>query len=249
MPARFNCQAISRMTRILIIGGGIGGLSAALALRRAGLEPQVFEQAPALLEVGAAIAVWPNAMRVLRSLGLGETVTERGGLLKHARWLGQDGRVFNHFPFPDEDVPGVALHRADLQGALLRALPPDSIHLGKTFEGFSQNNEEVRARFADGSEVACDVLVAADGLHSRARRQLLGDGAPVYRGYTVWRGIAELEHDALVPDTATEIYGSGRRFGIGPVGLGRTGWWATANEPEAVESVSEHQNKLLKLFD
>src|SRR5436305_5739297 len=150
--------------RIVIVGGGIGGLSAALALRREGFEPQVFEQAPALLEVGAAIAVWPNAMRVLRSLNLSDAVTARGGLLKHARWLGRDGRVFNHFPFPDEDVPGVALHRADLQGTLLRALPPDSIHLGKTFEGFSQEHDEVRARFADGSEVACDVLVAADGL-------------------------------------------------------------------------------------
>jgi 2-polyprenyl-6-methoxyphenol hydroxylase-like FAD-dependent oxidoreductase len=236
--------------RFVIVGGGIGGLSAALALRREGFEPQVFEQAPALLEVGAAIAVWPNAMRVVRSLNLSDAVTARGGLLKHARWLGRDGRVFNHFPFPDEDVPGVALHRADLQGTLLRALPPDSIHLGKTFEGFSQEHDEVRARFADGSEVACDVLVAADGLHSRARRQLLGDDAPVYRGYTVWRGIAKLEHESLLPDTASEVYGSGKRFGIGPVGLGRTGWWATANEPEgANEPVSEHRNKLLQLFD
>jgi 2-polyprenyl-6-methoxyphenol hydroxylase-like FAD-dependent oxidoreductase len=235
--------------RIVIVGGGIGGLSAALALRREGFEPEVFEQAPTLLEVGAAIAVWPNAMRVLQRLGALASVTARGGLLKHARWLGRDGRVFNHFPFPDEDVPGVALHRADLQGTLLRALPSDSVHLGKTFERFSQERDEVRAHFDGGSEVACDVLVAADGLHSRARAQLVGDGAPVYRGYTVWRGIARLEHAALVPDTATEIYGGGRRFGVGPVGLGRTGWWATANEPEgAAEAPSEHREKLLGLF-
>src|SRR5439155_1725986 len=83
-------------------------------------------------------------------------------------------------------------------GALLRALPPDSIHLGKTFEDFRQERGEVRIRFVDGSEAACDVLVAADGLHSRARAQLLGDGAPVYRGYTVWRGITKLEHAALL---------------------------------------------------
>ena len=235
--------------RIVIVGAGIGGLSAALALRREGFEPHVFEQAPALLEVGAAIAVWPNAMRVLQKLDVGAAVTERGGLLRHARWLDRDGRVFNHFPFPDEDVPGVALHRADLQGVLLRALPPDSIHLGKTFERFSQGQGEARARFAGGAEVACDVLVAADGLHSLARAQLLGDGPPVYRGYAVWRGIARLEHAALPPDTATEVYGSGRRFGVGPVGLGRTGWWATANEPEgAAETPSEHREKLLGLF-
>ncbi|HST53543.1 MAG TPA: FAD-dependent monooxygenase [Pyrinomonadaceae bacterium] len=236
--------------RIVIVGGGIGGLSAALALRREGFEPKVFEQAPALLEAGAAIAVWPNAMRVLRSLGVGDAVAERGGLLKRARWLDRGGGLYNQLSFPDEDVPGVALHRADLQGALLRALPPGSIQLGRTFEGFRQEQDEVCARFADGSEVKCDVLVAADGLHSRARMQLLGDGSPVYRGYAVWRGIAKLEHAALLPDTATEIYGSGRRFGVGPVGLGRTGWWATANEAEgAAEPASEHREKLLRLFD
>jgi len=235
--------------RVVIVGGGIGGLTAALALRREGFGPEVFEQAPALLEVGAAIVVWPNAMRVLRMLGVGESVLERGGLLRHARWLNQDGRIFEHFTLPGEDATGVALHRADLQGALLRALPPDSIHLGKTFEDFRQERGEVRARFADGSEAACDVLVAADGLHSRARAQLLGDGAPVYRGYTVWRGITKLEHAALLPETAMEVYGVGRRFGIGPVGLGRTGWWATANEPEgAAELPGEHRKKLLGLF-
>ena len=236
--------------RIVIVGGGIGGLSAALALRREGFEPHVFEQAPALLEVGAAIAVWPNAMRALQRLGLGDAVRARAGQLKRARWMSRDGKVLNHFQFPETDAAGVALHRADLQGALLRALPPDSIHLGKTFEGFRQERDEVRASFADGGEVACDAFVAADGLHSRARAQLLCDGAPVYRGYTVWRGITRLEHPALSPDTATEVYGNGRRFGIGPVGLGRTGWWATANEPEgAAETPSAHREKLLKLFD
>src|ERR1044072_1313005 len=206
MPALFNCQGISKMKRILIVGGGIGGLSAALALRREGFEPQVFEQAPALLEGGAAIAVWPNAMRVLRRLGLGDALTERGGLLRHARWMGRDGRVFNHFPFPDEDLPGVALHRADLQGALLRALPSDPVHLRKTFERCTEERGGGRARLAGDSEVACDVLVAADGLHSRARAQVVGDGAPVYRGYTVWRGIARLEHATVGPDTGAEVY-------------------------------------------
>lgn len=235
--------------RIVIVGGGIGGLASALALRRAGFEPLVFEQAPALLEVGAAIAVWPNAMRVLRGLDVGDAVLARAGRLKHARWLGRDGKVLNHFPLPETDSPGVALHRADLQGALLRALPPESIRLGKTFVSFRQERDEARALFDDGSEAACDLLVGADGLHSRVRAQLLGDGEAVYRGYTVWRGITRLEHPALLPEMASEIYGSGKRFGIGPVGLGRTGWWATANEPEGVpEKPCERREKLLGLF-
>ena len=235
--------------RVVIVGGGIGGLAAALALRREGFAPEVYERAPALLEVGAAIAVWPNAFRVLERLGLGERVLARAGRIGRARWLGSDGGLYNHFTFPETGAPAVALHRADLQGALLGALPPGSVHLGMTFAGFDQSGGEVRARFEGGAEAACDLLVCADGLHSRARAQLLGEAAPVYRGYEVWRGVARLEHPALDPLTASEFYGEGRRFGVGPVGLGRTGWWATANEPEATpEAAAEHGPKLARLF-
>jgi 2-polyprenyl-6-methoxyphenol hydroxylase-like FAD-dependent oxidoreductase len=236
--------------RVVIIGGGIGGLAAALALRREGFEPAVYERAPALLEVGAAIAVWPNAFRVLERLGLGEPLRARAGLIRSVRWLGREGRRYKHFALPETGAPAVALHRADLQGALLRSLPAESVRLGRTFVGFDEAQEEVRARFDDGTEVGCDVLVGADGLHSRVRAQLLEDGEPVYRGYKVWRGVARLEHAALAAGAASEIYGKGQRFGVGPVGLGRTGWWATANEPEAVtESASEHAPKLSRLFE
>jgi 2-polyprenyl-6-methoxyphenol hydroxylase-like FAD-dependent oxidoreductase len=170
--------------------------------------------------------------------------------MRSVRWLGREGHLYNHFTFPATGAPAVALHRADLQGALVHTLPPESVHLGKTLVGYVEEDELVRARFEDGTEVACDILVGADGLHSRVRAQLLEDGEPVYRGYTVWRGVARLEHEALAAGTASEIYGEGQRFGVGPVGLGRTGWWATANEPLAVaESASEHAPKLLSLFE
>jgi 2-polyprenyl-6-methoxyphenol hydroxylase-like FAD-dependent oxidoreductase len=235
--------------RIVVVGGGIGGLSAALALRREGFEPLVFEQAPALLDLGAAIAVWPNASRVLERLGVGEAVLARAGRIEQARWAERDGRLYKHFSFPDTGAPAIALHRADLQGTLLRALPPESIRLGKTFARFRQEGEAARVSFDDGTEAICDVLIGADGLHSRVRAQLLGDTDPVYRGYTVWRGIAPLEHPALASHTALEVYGAGSRFGVGPLGLGRTGWWATANEPEGTpELPQEHRRKLLRLF-
>jgi 2-polyprenyl-6-methoxyphenol hydroxylase-like FAD-dependent oxidoreductase len=240
------------LMRIAIVGGGIGGLAAALALGREGLRASVFEQAPALLEVGAAIAVWPNAFRVLERLSLGGDVLARSGRIAHARWLGRDGTSLKHFSFPATVAPAVALHRADLQATLRSALPEGSLRLGKTFEDYVEEGEELRLRFADGSEAACDVLVGADGLHSRVRAQLLGegDGEPVYRGYSVWRGVARLAHAALPPETALEVYGAGRRFGVGPVGLGRIGWWATANEPEGTkEPPAEHAAKLGRLFE
>lgn len=234
---------------IAIIGGGIGGLSTALALRQAGFKARIFEQAPALLDVGAAIAVWPNALRVLQQMGVGSEVLKHSGVIRQVSWLNWDGHVLKQLSLPETNAPAVALHRADLQRTLLQAEPEEFVHLGKRFESFRQDGPQIQASFADGTAVLCDVLIGADGLHSLARAQTLDDGPPVYRGYTVWRGLTTSTPRALTPDTAIELYGSGKRFGIGPVGHGRTGWWATANEPAGTaEDTSAHQQKLLSLF-
>ena len=114
------------MVQIAIIGGGIGGLTTAVALQHFGFESQVFEQAPALHDVGAAIAIWPNAMRVLERLGLTDQILEKAGVMNTICWLDQHGWLINRVSIPDS----VALHRADLQMTLVRALPPTSLHLG-----------------------------------------------------------------------------------------------------------------------
>ena len=244
--------------RIAIIGGGIGGLTAALALREFGFEPQVFEQAPELLEVGAAIIIWPNAMRVLHQLGLSETVSHDGGVLEEGRWLNQNGRLLNHFALPKSDLPAIVLHRARLQEELRRALPPDSIHLGHVFESFEQRADVIVARFNGGSSSEFDLLIGADGLHSRVRERLLNDGPPQYRGYVAWRGVVDFIHASLAPATAFEIYGNGQRFGIGPLGAGKVGWWVSANKafPDVTAArapgAANHsttREELLQLFD
>lgn len=216
--------------RIAIIGGGIGGLTAALTLRQFGFEPEVFEQAPELLEVGAAIIMWPNAMRVLHRLGLAEIVYQHGAVVEQARWLNQDGKQLKQVRLPTTDSRAIVLHRADLQHTLLQALPQSSIHLGRVFESCEQLADRVVVRFAGGSSLDCDVLIGADGLHSRARAQLRNDGPPIERGYTSWRGVIPFTPKSLRPATAVEIYGPGQRFGIGPLGSGRVGWWATVNK-------------------
>lgn len=246
--------------RIAIIGGGIGGLATSLTLRQFGFEPEVFEQAPALLEVGAAIAVWPNAMRLLQALGIGETVIQHAGVIEQVRWLTEDGRQFNQVRLPQTGAPAVALPRAELQSALVRALPANSIHLGHVFLGCRPEGDVVSARFANGASLECDLLIGADGLHSPVRSQLLDDGPPLFRGYASWRGIADSTPAGTVPGTAVEIYGRGKRFGIGPVGQGRMGWWATLNEedrlgdpktigPIAGEASRPTRRELLGLFE
>jgi 2-polyprenyl-6-methoxyphenol hydroxylase-like FAD-dependent oxidoreductase len=235
--------------RIAIIGGGIGGLTTALALRQFGFEPEVFEQAPDLREVGAAILMWPNAMRVLHRLGVADMIRERGAVLEKGCWLDRDGRLINQFRMPAAEVPAIALHRADLQNILLNALPSDSIHLGKTLQSYEQLSAGIVAHFSDRSLFESDVLIAADGVHSRARTQLLNDGLPTDRGYVAWRGVASYTPASIPPATAIEIYGPGQRFGIGPMGSGKAGWWASSNESIKGADAGTTRNELLRLFD
>jgi 2-polyprenyl-6-methoxyphenol hydroxylase-like FAD-dependent oxidoreductase len=225
------------MVQIAIIGGGIGGLTAALALRQAGYEPEIFEQAPALLDVGAAIAIWPNAMRVLNRLGVGEQVREHAGVMEEIRWLDQHGRSINRVRIATDSAPAVALHRADLQHILQHSLPDQSLHLGHTLVDQQQRGDRVIAKFASGDAIEAEFLIGADGIHSRVRAQFIGDGDPIYRGYTVWRGIAPIVPDALPRATAVELHGRGQRFGIGPVGHGRAGWWATVNSDHSTDDL------------
>lgn len=229
------------MVRIAIVGGGIGGLTVALALRQCGFEPEVFEQAPELLDIGAAIAIWPNAMRVLTRLNLADTILEQAGVMDEIRWLDQYGRPINRVSIKDYQFPAVALHRADLQHTLLTALPQSSIHLGYALIEHEQRGEKMIATFANGESIESDFLIGADGIHSDVRLQFLNDGEPIFRGYTVWRGISPTIPSALPSTAAVELHGRGKRFGLGPVGKGRLGWWATANTP--------NNEDLLRLFD
>lgn len=262
------------MVQIAIIGGGIGGLTAALALKYFGFEPEVFEQASALLDVGAAIAIWPNAMRVLARLELAEKIRETAGVMEEIRWLDQNGRLINRVSISgagaDEKSPALALHRADLQSTLVQSLPQTLIHLGNTLVDQAQHDDKMVATFANGNSIEADFLIGADGIHSRVRSQFLDENPPAYRGYAVWRGISPVIPSALPAAAAIEIQGKGKRFGIGPVGLGRVGWWAAANaantspraeernadrktwkQGESIASNRPHdtQRELLRLFE
>ena len=216
--------------RIAIIGGGIGGLTTALALRQFGFNPQIFEQAPQILEVGAAILVWPNAMRVLHRLGLADAICAQGGSLEKSSWLTADGKTLNNFVFPKTEVAAIALHRAKLQQTLVCALPPESIHLDHVFATYEQLPDRIIAHFENAPSFESEILIGADGLHSRAREQLLSDGPATNHHYAAWRGVVPQTFPSMLLATATEIYGRGRRFGIGPLGSGKVGWWASANK-------------------
>ena len=229
--------------KILIVGAGIGGLTAAIALRQAGFGVEVFERAPELKEIGAGIGLSANAVRVLKRLGLMQQVIDRGAVIEAAASYNSRGDTIGRLPTNLTDVPSVCLHRADLQQALSSALPPDCVHLGDQFVNFENTGARVMAHFASGRAASGDALIGADGLRSRVRTQLIGDGEPVYRGYQCWRGVCHLPASELL----TETFGLGVRVGLVPIGRRGTAWWCTANEAElANDEPDGAKSKLLR---
>jgi len=182
-----------------VIGGGIGGLSAALHLLRAGFDVHVYEQAPAITEIGAGIQISPNASRLLIRLGL-KTALDAAGVLPQAvhqrRW--DDGRTLQHAPvgrLVEETfgAPYYHFHRADLANLLAAALPPERVHVGHKLVGLEQKGDRAVARFENGASDEADLLVGADGIHSRVRHVLFGPERPRFTGCVAWRGLVPAE--------------------------------------------------------
>jgi salicylate hydroxylase len=178
-----------------VIGGGIGGLGAALSLLHAGFDVQVYEQAPVLSEVGAGVQVSPNASRILHRLGLADEL-ERTGVKPlawhHRRW--DDGRTLQRTPLGAAmetafGFPHYQIHRADLLSVLARALPPERIHVGHRLVWLKHRGDRVDAGFANGVRAEVDLLVGADGIHSVVRERLFGPQEPRFTGCVAYRGL------------------------------------------------------------
>jgi 2-polyprenyl-6-methoxyphenol hydroxylase-like FAD-dependent oxidoreductase len=214
-----------------IVGGGIGGIATAVALHRAGIDATVYERAPQLREVGAGMMLWPNATRVLRRLGLLEDVMARSGSSTHFLVRASSGTVLMNIALGEFDVPAICMRRSDLLAVLLAALPPGSIRLGHALNKLEQSKDKVRISFASGLVAEHDAVIGADGIRSRVRSELFGHSDPIYRGYTVWRGVASYDGGAIVPGANSETWGAGKRFGILNTGPGKFTWYAAVNVP------------------
>ncbi|HEX7296083.1 MAG TPA: FAD-dependent monooxygenase, partial [Pyrinomonadaceae bacterium] len=152
----------------------------------------------------------------------------------------------------DSRIPAVAIHRADLQRILLNTLPSSVVRLAHSCVETQQQSESTTIIFNDQSPLSCRYLIGADGVHSDVRAQITETPPVRFHGYVVWRGISCSTPDEIQGDAAMELHGRGKRFGIGPVGHGRTGWWAAANtELEnfvAKESIADAHDELSELF-
>ena len=182
--------------KILIAGAGIGGLTAASCLMKAGYDVEVYEQAPELSEIGAGIQLSANAMHVLNYLGLGEAIARlsvRPGA--YVFRLHDSGEIIGRFPLATEHerlhgAPYNQLHRADLHDLLAakaREFKEDVVQLNRRVAGFAENTAGIELFFTDGSSVKGDLLIGADGVRSAVRKQIAGDDHAAYTGDAAWR--------------------------------------------------------------
>ena len=202
---------------VAIIGGGIGGLTAAISLLQAGFDVRVYEQARWLSEVGAGINIGPNASRLLIRLGLGEEcakVAFRSPHFHQRRW--QDGRTLTRIPLGAEiekafGAPHMIFHRGELHSLLARAVPPERVHLAHRCVDVRQQGDQVIARFDNGVEIAADALIGADGIHSTVRRILRGIEKPRFAN-RAYRGLIPAEKVSDIPRESTAFLGPHGHF-------------------------------------
>jgi salicylate hydroxylase len=222
--------------RVLIAGGGTGGLAAAIALRKAGLEPLVLEQAPAFTAIGAGLGLYVNAMKALSYLGADAHWRRTAARIDVAeqRGLGDDELITASSLEPRAakyGEPYYCGHRADLLTSLLLALPPECVRTGSRLVAFEETADGVLAELADGTQVRGDLLVGADGLRSATRRLLIGEREARFTGVVVWRGlIPRAKVPARYDAKIMSWYGPRRHVLLYPLRHGR--------HPDSVYSLS-----------
>jgi 2-polyprenyl-6-methoxyphenol hydroxylase-like FAD-dependent oxidoreductase len=235
--------------RAIIIGGGIGGVTAAIALQQAGFDATVYERAEELQEVGSGLPLWTNALRALHKLGLNDIYETLGATVSAGSISTWRGEILADLTTEEHlkrlGTINMVVHRAELLAWLLEALGKDRVQLGTTCTGFTQDATGVCAQFADGREARGDVLIGADGLHSTIRAQLFGVTKPRYAGYACWRGLAHITRTGL----ETWAWGKGYQFGITPMSKGRAYWFAQRYTPEgAQDEAIGRKREILEMF-
>src|SRR5690242_3204121 len=207
--------------RAVVVGGGIGGVAAAVALAQAGIDVQVHEQAQQVAEGGAGVSLAPNGLRMLERLGVGEPVRRVGVRYAASELRLPDGRAVRHEPYQFAMAgQNVGIHRADLLALLGGQLPPDTVRTGHRCTGFRQDQAGATVGFADGSTATADVVIGADGIHSVLQGFVVAPAKPVYSGVVAYRGLVP-RLEGYPAGTIRMWMGEGRHFLVFPVRAGR----------------------------
>jgi len=237
-----------------IVGGGIGGLTTALAFEKLGIPYQLYEKADVLTPVGSGILLPPNALQVFEWLGVLNDLMKQGNSMKRISLTKHNMSPL--FDYIQDDVKerfgyyAISIHRWELQKVLLKKLPQDKLHLGKSFVRYIPLKDKLELEFQDGSSVKTDFLIGADGIHSKIRKQLFPKSELRYSGQTCWRGICD-DKNAWedYQYRGIEMWGKQVRFGITMIEKNRFYWFAVIKSaPQQNDIPGTIKERLAKTF-
>ncbi|MBT9548044.1 MAG: FAD-dependent monooxygenase [Candidatus Sericytochromatia bacterium] len=243
--------------KVLIVGAGIGGLGAALALEKKGINVEVFEAAPAIRAVGAGLWVAPNGLEILNRIqpALKQAVIQAGWELQASTVEDLHGHKLSGFNAQDlrcrYGSGPLAIRRSALHAILMAALKQTPLHTGKRFQAYDIRQGQVAVQFEDGSSATGDLLIGADGLRSRVRTQLWGEIPLRYSGQSCWRGLAPLRLPEPWHHKAQELWGDrpGLRAGFSQVNADEVYFYLTQSMPAGQHDSPEHlKPDLLRAF-
>jgi 2-polyprenyl-6-methoxyphenol hydroxylase-like FAD-dependent oxidoreductase len=219
--------------KIIIIGGGIGGLSVANALTQAGADWEIHERSQRIGIGGTGLTLWPNALRALARLGLGQTIQSLADPLELGEIYDWRHRLLKSVPLAQvrtrSGLPLLCLRRIDLYAKLLRPLDQSKIHVGSRCTGSERNSDGTTLSFEDGSTRNAPIVVAADGVRSPLRDSLIGFDPLHYVGWMTWRGVAKLPPGTFPKGRYREFFGRGSRFGVFWIRDDYVYWYGTLN--------------------
>ncbi|WP_158258495.1 FAD-dependent monooxygenase [Rhodopila globiformis] len=223
--------------KVAIIGAGLGGLASAIALRKRGVDVQVFERARELRPIGAGLTLAPNGLKALNAIDpdIVARLLELGSQNSRLYLRRANGDLITEIPITFMDrygQPMLNIVWSCLQKVLTGFLKADAVRLDHRLVGFERTNDGLSLHFDGRDPVTADVLVGADGINSTVRQIMVGDGPPRYAGRLCWRSVVSYQHPSLLPDEVTFFAGvDGRNFSMFDVGSGLVFWSATALWP------------------
>lgn len=209
--------------KIVIIGAGMAGLTAGIALKKFGHEVAIYEQTEKILPVGAAISLWSNGVKCMNYLGLTEQIKRLGGQMNDLAYIdGHSGDTMTAFslaPLVKEvGQKPYPVSRAELQNMLMDEFGREDIHLGKRMTQLIQQDDSVQVKFADGTQISTPLLIGADGTHSITRTYVLGEQVSRrYAGYVNWNGLVKASNNVAPLEQWTTFVGEGKRVSVMPV--------------------------------